>query len=165
MCPVTYCLAVRPRGHASAARLMAPCHAALRPISPCGLAVQMPVFIMIPFKPKGPRALGHAAMPASRLRPIAGGAVLRRPEACAPAPAPVHVRMRPAAAPLRGAADTSTQPGWTRTYTCNYHARAAHTCPGRRRPPARALLARGPGPRLQTHRWAARPTRKAPGKQ
>ena len=47
MCPVTYCLAVRPRGHASAARPMAPCHAALRPIGPCGLAVQMPVFIMI----------------------------------------------------------------------------------------------------------------------
>ena len=46
MCPVTYCLAVRLRGHASAARPMAPCHAALCPISPCGLAVQMPVFIM-----------------------------------------------------------------------------------------------------------------------
>ena len=46
MCPVTSCLAVWPRGHASAAWPMAPCHAALRPTGPCGLAVQMPVFIM-----------------------------------------------------------------------------------------------------------------------
>ena len=45
MCPVTYCLAVA-TGHACAARPMAPCHAALRPIGPCGLAVQMPVFII-----------------------------------------------------------------------------------------------------------------------
>ena len=35
-----------PRGHASAARPMGHAHAALRPIGPCGLAVQMPVFIV-----------------------------------------------------------------------------------------------------------------------
>ena len=46
MCPVTYCLAVPPTGHAGAAWPMAPCHAALRPIGSCGLAVQMPVFIV-----------------------------------------------------------------------------------------------------------------------
>ena len=46
MCPVTYCLAVWPTGHACAARPMAPCHAALRPTSLCGLAVRIPVFIV-----------------------------------------------------------------------------------------------------------------------
>ena len=55
MCPVTYCLAVRPRGHASAAWPMSPWPAALRPIGSCGLAVQMPVYIIgAGERPRGP---------------------------------------------------------------------------------------------------------------
>ena len=50
---------------------MAPCHAALRPIGPCGLAVQMPVFIVRRQRAAIPAGLGPA--PAGRPGPSKHG--------------------------------------------------------------------------------------------